>query len=147
VFGGLFPGGGSLGAPRGPGRALGGPVYPYTRHEVAEGGKAEVLLLGGRGQVFPNETFEGLAQIARLAARAPASGAGAAGVGGVSVNISIKNEAGGEIEAQQRQTRRADGGLDLDIVLRRKTSREIANGDHDRPLMARYGARPILVPR
>jgi hypothetical protein len=148
VFGGLFPGGGiggGVGAPRGPGRALGGPVYPGWRHEVAEGGRAELLLLGGAGQVLPNDTLEGLVQLGRLVAaqqRAPAAGGG-----GVSVNVSIKNEAGGEIETQQRQTRRADGGLDLDIVLRRKTSREIANGDHDRALGARYGARPILVPR
>ena len=97
---------------------------------------------------MPHEDFEGLRVLSDMARRASkASGGGASGGGEVQVNIHVTNQAGGEVEASSTTRRNQNGGVDIDIMLRRKVSGEIANGDHDRAMAARFGATPMTVPR
>jgi hypothetical protein len=64
------------------------------------------------------------------------------GAGGAAtvVNVTVNNHTGAKVERTER--RRADGGREITLDLRDENSRQIARGDHDVALQARYGLTP-----
>ena len=83
---------------KGPGRAAGGPTSPNTLHEVTEGGKPELLDVGGRTYLMMGNQG-GMV-------RPAATGAGATGAAGVTNNITINMPAGSNGEDVVRAIRR-----------------------------------------
>lgn len=128
---------------KGPGRMGGGDVYGGARYPVVEDGRPELLLLGGKGQVFSNDTVEGLVSLSRLAQRGASAGASAGGAAPPRVTVVLRDESGARVSVEEQSASiGADGGLDIEVVLGRYTEGNIARGGVDRALGARYGLRP-----
>lgn len=129
--------------PKGPGKASGGGLWLGARHPVAEAGP-ELVLLGGKGHVFPNDSVQGLLALARLARTPPAAGAAAP----PRVSVTLRDESGAQIALERAEaTTGADGGLDLDLVLGRHVAAAIGSGQADRALNARFNLRTRKVRR
>jgi hypothetical protein len=67
---------------------------------------------------------------------------GVAAGGNMVVNVINQSSANIERSAERR---RPDGGRELDLVIRDQVSRQIARGDHDRALAARFGTHADVV--
>jgi hypothetical protein len=133
VVSGIFGSGYSLSA--GGGRAGGGYTQPGARHPYAEQGP-EIAVVGGWGHVLPNDTFEGIAAMARMMRRAE-SAAPASSVG-APVNVIVNNHAGAEVSVSKSQR---NGMREIEVAVTRKVGADIASGQHDRPARERWGVR------
>lgn len=127
---------------KGGGKAGGGSAMLRTRHAFAEQGP-ELLLLGGKADVFPNEAVEGLRMLSRAAQRAAQPAAGAPGA----IAINLRNE-GEPLEAADASAQLGpDGTLDVSVLLRRGVAKEFADGNLDNVVGARFGVKRRRVKR
>jgi hypothetical protein len=133
VVSGIFGSGYSLSA--GGGRAGGGYTQPGARHAYAEQGP-EIAVVGGWGHVLPNDTFEGIAAMARMMRRA--ENAAPASTVGAPVNVIVNNHAGAEVSVSESQR---NGMREIEVAVTRKVGADIASGQHDRPARERWGVR------
>ena len=93
---------------KGPGRAAGGPTSPNTLHEVTEGGKPELLDVGGRTYLMMGNQG-GMV-------RPAATGAGATSPAGVTNHITINMPAGSngeDVVRALRQWQRVNGAIPI----------------------------------
>lgn len=124
---------------KGGGKAGGGMAQLFKRHEFAEGGRAELLLLGGQAEVFPADTVDGLRALSRLA-RVGASAGGQAASGPIAIRL--VNESGVALEAAQGEAEIGpDGAASVVVMLRRTVEKEMADGNLDNVMGARFGAK------
>lgn len=138
--------GGGGGVPKGVGKASGGALYRGVRHAYAEGGQAELLLLGGNGHVFSNDTLQSIVDLGRRARGASAESGAAAGAPRVS--ITLRDESGAKIALDDaRSSVNADGTLDVEIFIGRQMAGQVARGNVDRAISSRYGLKPQRVRR
>lgn len=138
--------GGGGGVPKGVGKASGGALYRGVRHAYAEGGQAELLLLGGNGHVFSNDTLQSIVDLGRRARGASAETGAAAGAPRVS--ITLRDESGAKIALDDaRSSVNADGTLDVEIFIGRQMAGQVARGNVDRAISSRYGLKPQRVRR
>ena len=133
---------------KGGGKAGGGKLSLYRRHEFAEGDRPELLLIGGQGEAFPNDAVEGLRLLAGAARRAQSAPASGGGGGVAQVGVSLRNESGVALEASEATASLGpDGALDVQVLLRRSMAKEIADGNLNGVMGAQFGAKPRRVRR
>jgi len=57
----------------------------------------------------------------------------------VPVTVNIVNQSGVETEAEVSETTNADGGKNIEVIIKRIVNNGMANGEYDRTLKSRYG--------
>ncbi len=119
---------------KGGGRAGGGGFDALRFIEVGESGK-EIVATGAGGYVFANDDLAGLRALMRAGRRLGEAAPPAAGA----VTVNVKNETGDPVEAQARARRGDDGGVEIDLMLRRHTAASIGSGEFDPSMRQRYG--------
>lgn len=134
-FGGFGGGGGGFGGlltALGGGRAGGGPTRGGFRYDLAEDGRPELFMLGGRGEVFSAGQTMSLLQQAAGGLQAAAGPAGR-------LQIVLRDETGGRIETRQESAGDAER---LVLLVRRVNEQDLASGRYDPQLRSRYGLTP-----
>lgn len=131
IFGQLAAAFGGGGAPGG-GRAGGGPTRGGFRYDLAENGRPELFMLGGRGEVYS------AGQTVRMLQQAAGGGALAAAQAG-RLQIVLRDETGGRIEARREEAGDAER---LVLLVRRLNEQDFASGRYDAQLRSRYALAP-----
>jgi len=117
----------------GGGRAGGGPTRGGFRYDLAEDGRPELFMLGGKGQVYSaGQTVQMLQQAAGGGQAAAAAQAGR-------LQIVLRDETGGRIETRQESAGDAER---LVLLVRRVNEQDFASGWYDPQLRSRYGLTP-----
>lgn len=115
------------------GRAGGGPTRAGFRYDLAEDGRPELLMLGGKGEVFS------AARAVQMLQQAAGGGAASAAQAG-RLQIVLRDETQGRIE-----TRRENEGGDVErlvLLVRRVNEQDFASGRYDPQFRGRYGLSP-----
>lgn len=122
----------------GGGRAIGGPVSGGRIYEVAEGGRPELLMQGGKTYLIPGSNGRVVP---------PSSGGGGAPAAAASPGVEVKiiNNSGAPARAQESTG--ADGRKLLEVIIGEVDRRISTNGSTGKAIGQRFGLAPVGVSR